>query len=60
MQSCRLQSIFPILQSWPIHLDFIIVSAENAALPKYVVQNGNMFRTIAEIVGNAVLIPSQS
>lgn len=36
------------------------MGAENAASPKYVVRNGNMFRTIAEIVGNAILIPSQS
>lgn len=60
MWSYRLESIFPILQSWPIHVDFIIVGAENAASPKYVVRNGNMFRTIAEIVGNAILIPSPS
>lgn len=32
-----------------------------ATLPKRVVQKGkSMFQTIAEIVGNAVLIPSQS
>lgn len=36
--------------------DFIIVSAENIAFPKYMVQNArNIFKTISDMVRNSVL-----
>ena len=43
------------------YFDFIIVNTNNAALHKYVVQNGrSMFRAISKTVGNSVLHPSQN
>ena len=42
------------------YFDFIIVSAENTTLHKYIAQNvRSIFRAISEIVGNPVLVPSQ-
>lgn len=38
-----------------------VVSTENAIFPRYVVLNGkSMLRTIAEIMGNVLLVPSQN
>lgn len=44
-----------------LHFDFIIFNAEDAALHKYVVQNGrSMVKAISEIGGNSVQISSQN
>lgn len=40
---------------------FIMVSAENSALQKFVVHNSRrILKAISEIVGNSVLIPKQN
>lgn len=54
---CRTLSVFFRIDGF--FFFFIIVSAENAVLHKYIVQNSrSMLGAISEIVGNSVLILS--